>query len=234
MEGAAFPDEVAYIFDRQMAEADLVLLNKVDLVEPGQRRDLERGLRERLGETPVLGVSAATGIGLSEWVDRLLGDGEAGRHDLDVDYAAYARGEAALGWLNATLDVRASTEIGPRELGLALLSGLSDGARRRGVALAHAKVLVATPHGSVRVGVTSTAGTPQWSGDAGLRPAQELSAIVNARARTDPDTLATIVRDATRDASDHLDARIDERHFECFSPEAPVPRHRLPAPTAER
>ena len=153
----------------------------------------------------------------------------------DVDYAAYARGEAALGWLNATFDVRATTEVGPRELGLALLSGLRDGARRRGVALAHAKVLVASPEGCVRVAVTSTGGaTPQWSGEPELGPAQELSAIVNARAGTDPETLATIVRDAVRAASDRLLAQTHERHFECFSPLPPVPRHRLPAPARER
>ena len=117
IEGTAFPDEVAYIFDRQMAEADLVVLNKVDLVEPGQRRDLERGLRDRLGGAPVLGMSASTGLGVGVWVDRLLGGGDAGELDIDVDYAAYARGEAALAWLNATLDVRPKAPAGPRELG---------------------------------------------------------------------------------------------------------------------
>ena len=234
MESAAFPNEVAYIFDRQMAEADLVLLSKVDLVETGRRQALERGLRERVGEVPVQGVSATTGIGVGEWVDYLLGGGPAGEQGIDVDYAAYARGEAALGWLNATIEVRATDRVAPRELGLALLTGVSNEARRRGVVLAHAKVLVATSEGSVRVAVTSTAQAPHWSGGSDLGPAAELSAIVNVRAGTDPDTLATLVRDAVRGASERVPSRIHERHFECFSPKPPVPRHYLPAPSAER
>jgi G3E family GTPase len=231
--GAAFPDEVAYIFDRQLAEADLVLLNKVDLVEPERRQELERGLRARLGRASVLGISATRGTGVGAWVDLMLGGGEAGERGLDVDYAAYARGEAALGWLNTTLEVRADLEVAPRELGLALLTGLSGSAQRRAIALPHAKVLVATAQGSVRVAVTSTTATPQWSGGAELGPARELSAIVNARAGTDPDTLATLVRAAMGAAGARLGARIHERHFECFSPRPPVPRHRLPASAAE-
>ena len=234
IERSAFQGEVAYIFDRQMAEADLVLLNKVDRIEPNRRRELGRGLRDRLGEVPVLGVSATTGAGVGEWVDRLLGGGPAGEQGIDVDYAAYARGEAQLGWLNTTLEVRATDRVWPRELGLALLSAVSDAARRREVVLAHVKVLVATSDGSVRVAVTSTAAKPHWSGDGDLGPAAELSVIVNARAGTDPDTLATLVRDAVRAAGERLPSQIYERHFECFSPKPPVPRHRLAAPRAER
>lgn len=234
MEGATFPDEVAYLFDRQMAEADLVLLNKLDLVEPSRRSELERALRQRLGEVPVLAMSATLGTGVAAWVDRLLGGGEAGQRDLDLDYEAYARGEAALAWLNTTLDARATLPMAPLELGETLLSSLSEGARRREVALAHAKVLIASPEGSARVAVTSASAIPQWSGDAALGPAQELSAIVNARAGAEPDTLATIVRDAVVAAGGRLGADIRERHFECFSPPRPVPRHRLPAPRAER
>jgi hypothetical protein len=231
IEGAAFPDEVAYILDRQLAEADLVVLNKVDLVEPGRRRDLERGLRDRLGGASVLGMSASTGLGVGVWVDRLLGGGDAGELDLDVDYAAYARGEAALAWLNATLDVSPTAPAGPRELGHSLLTGLNEGARRRNVPLAHVKVLVATAQGSVQIAVTSTGAQPRWSSEVSLGPAADLSAIVNARAGTDPDTLAAILREAVAGTREHLAARIDERHFECFRPAPPVPRHRLPPPT---
>ncbi|HVQ30536.1 MAG TPA: hypothetical protein VMV21_13185, partial [Vicinamibacteria bacterium] len=120
---------------------------------------------------------------------------------------------------------------GPRELGHSLLTGLNEGARRRNVPLAHVKVLVATAQGSVQIAVTSTGAQPRWSSEVSLGPAAHLSAIVNARAGTDPDTLAAILREAVAGTREHLAARIDERHFECFRPAPPVPRHRLPPPT---
>jgi Ni2+-binding GTPase involved in maturation of urease and hydrogenase len=234
MERAAFPDEVAYLFDRQIAEADLLVLNKVDLLEPGRRPEVERSLRARLGNVPLLGVSATRGTGVPSWVDRLLGGGHAGQRNLDVDYTEYARGEAALAWLNLTLDAGSPVAIPPRELALALLSGLSEGARALKVALAHAKVLIASGQGCVRAALTSTIASPQWSSDTVLDPARELTAIVNARAGTAPDTLAALVRDAVATAGERVGAELHERHFECFRPKPPVPQHRFVGPTTER
>ena len=230
-----FPDEVAYIFDRQIAEADLVLLNKIDLLAPPRRAELERALVGRLGDVPLLGISAATGTGVAAWVDRLLGGGAVGDgQNIAVDYEAYARGEAALAWLNATLDARSPVAIEPRALGDALLAGLGEGARRQDMALAHAKVLIASAEGSARVAITSAAARPQWSGDAALGPARELSLIVNARAGTEPRALAAVVRAAVASAGDLLGLELSERHFECFRPPPPVPQYRFPATISER
>jgi Ni2+-binding GTPase involved in maturation of urease and hydrogenase len=234
MEGTAFPDEVAYIFERQIAEADVVILNKIDLLTPPRRLELERALVGRLRDVPLLGISAATGAGVAAWVDRLLGGGAIGEQDVEVDYEAYARGEAALAWLNATLDARGPGAIEPRALGDALLAGLGEGARRQEMALAHAKVLIASSEGSARVAITSAAARPQWSGDAALGPARELSVIVNARAGTAPKLLAAVVRAAVASAGDLLGLELSERHFECFRPPPPVPRHRFPATISER
>jgi hypothetical protein len=234
MEGTAFPGEVAYIFDRQIAEADVVLLNKIDLLAPPRRAELERALAGRLRGVPLLGISAASGSGVAAWVDRLLGGGAVGEQDVDVDYEAYARGEAALAWLNATLDARGPEAIEPRALGNALLASLGEGARRQEMALAHAKVLIASSEGSARVAITSAAARPRWSGGAALGPARELSVIVNARAGTEPDALAAIVRAAMASAGGTLGLELSERRFECFRPPPPVPRHRFPATISER
>lgn len=238
MEGTAFPDEVAYIFDRQIAEADVVLLNKTDLLTMARRQELERALGERLPGVPVLGLSAATGSGVAAWVDRLLGGGTVGEQDVEVDYEVYARGEAALAWLNATLDVavaaRGPRAIDPRVLGDALLASLGEGAQRTGMALAHAKVLVATSEGSARVAITSAAARPEWSGDTALGPSRELSLILNARAGAEPSAMAAVARAAVASAGDALGLEMSERHFECFSPSRPVPQHRFPAATSDR
>ncbi|MFI5006577.1 MAG: GTP-binding protein [Solirubrobacterales bacterium] len=236
MEGTAFPDEVAYIFDRQIAEADVVLLTKTDLLAHPRRAEQERALAARLGDVPLMSISAVTGSGVAAWVDRLLGGGEVGQQDVEVDYEAYARGEAALAWLNATLDgsARGPRAIEPRALGDALLSSLGKGAGRLGMALAHAKVLIATAEGSARVAITSAGATPEWSGATALPAARELTVIVNARAGTGPKTMTAIVRAAAASAGDLLGLELSERHFECFSPSRPVPQHRFPASASER
>jgi hypothetical protein len=111
---------------------------------------------------------------------------------------------------------------------------MGKGAARLGMALAHAKVLIATAEGSARVAITSAGATPEWSGATALGAARELTVILNARAGTGPKTMTAIVRAATASAGDLLGLELSERHFECFSPSRPVPQHRFPYSASER
>ena len=102
--GRSFSPKVLYVYRKQLEEAGLILINKVDAIEPAR----VAALREALGA----GVSAGAdlrGVG----ADR-PGHGRLDRRpdarrgaptdaDLDIDYATYGEGEALLGWVNCTV-----------------------------------------------------------------------------------------------------------------------------------
>jgi hypothetical protein len=144
-----------------------------------------------------------------------------------VDYDAYARGEAALGWLNATVDLRRASGLSIREAAEALVHEIGGRARQAGLFLPHAKILVASSRGSARLAMTRVEGPATWSGDPDLPAEAELSAIVNARAATEPEALQALVEDAVVAAGRRLGATVAIGRLECFSPPRPVPRHRL-------
>ena len=101
-ESARFPDNVLYIYEKQLEEADLIVLNKADLLSAAELADLKASLSERFPDTPLLTMSAMTGEGVDAWLD-FIGQGQpAGRRIAEVDYDTYAAGEAALGWMNAS------------------------------------------------------------------------------------------------------------------------------------
>jgi Ni2+-binding GTPase involved in maturation of urease and hydrogenase len=223
-----FPHDVAYVFGRQLAEAELVVLTKVDLARNAGLGDA----RERLGveaHVPLLATSAVTGEGVAEWVDRLLAGGAPLGAELDVDYAAYARGEALLGWLNAAFSFERGAGLAPRALGEALGARIAAGVRALGSPLAHAKVLVASSRGAARLSLVRAEGEWRWSGDPDLPAEAALSAIVNVRMVADPDALARIVRAAAGEAARSLSASVTVERLESFAPKPPVPRHRLRA-----
>jgi Ni2+-binding GTPase involved in maturation of urease and hydrogenase len=221
-----FPDDVAYVFGRQLAEAELVVLTKVDLAGDAGLGDAHArlGVAERV---PILATSAVTGEGVSAWVERLLAGGAPCGVDLDVDYAAYARGEARLGWLNAAMSFERGAGLLPRALGEALGAALGAGVRGLGSPLAHAKVLVASSRGAARLSLVRAGGEWQWSGDLGLPAETALSALVNVRMVADPEALAGLVRGAVGEAARRLAASVRVDRLESFAPPAPVPRHRL-------
>lgn len=143
--GPAIPADVAYLFERQLAEADLLLLTKVDLLDASARAEARRALEAMARGAPVLDLSATGGEGVGQWVDRLLARDPLADRGLDMDYDAYARGEAALAWLNATVDFHLATGLGARSLGEALLGEIAERFRHAGLYVPHLKVLSLRP-----------------------------------------------------------------------------------------
>src|SRR3954470_3915184 len=58
-----FSPKAAYIFKKQLEEADAVLINRADELTPAEQDELSRLVSERFPGTPVLRVSAQTGQG---------------------------------------------------------------------------------------------------------------------------------------------------------------------------
>lgn len=97
-------DDMAFLFCKQLEEAELIVLNKVDTLTPTEREDLVNLLRARFQASAVLEVSAKTGEGLEDLLGALGRHvGDLSHRILTIDYQRYAAAEAALGWLNATM-----------------------------------------------------------------------------------------------------------------------------------
>jgi len=175
---------------------------------------------------PVFALSAHTGEGVADWVDRLLGESEPAPTTLAIDYEAYARGEAELAWLNGSFEVRGRDRLRLRAVGEVLMTELLSRARRQDLFLPHAKVLLASSKGSARIAVTRAREAGAWTGDPDLPPEAELSGIVNARAATEPGVLRTLIEEALAATGSRLGAALEAR-LECFRPPRPVPRYRL-------
>ena len=110
-ESARFPDNVLYIYDKQLEEADLIVLNKADRLSPDELADLKAALSQRFPDTPLLTMSAMTGDGVDAWLDFISQGQSAGRKIAEVDYDTYAAGEAALGWMNASAKLRSRGDV---------------------------------------------------------------------------------------------------------------------------
>src|SRR5262249_13753533 len=82
------PADVAYVFERQLAEADLLVLTKADLVPDAERADVRRSIESLARGVPVLQTSAASGEGIEAGGDRLVGRRPLADRGLEIDYDA--------------------------------------------------------------------------------------------------------------------------------------------------
>jgi G3E family GTPase len=219
-----FAANVQYIFRKQIEEADTIVLNKADLLSQDEVSSLMASLAEQFPGRRVLAVSALKGDGLDEWLDTTLSGGPAGQRIVEVDYQVYADGEAALGWLNASVALHAERETDWQTFCQDLVAHMRQHLAKQHAAVAHLKLLLNTPSGDLVVNLTSSDGLVAVRGAA--QPEREALLTINARVQTDPDSLRRAVTDSLTAASGtRISPRI--KRLAAFAPSPPRPTHRF-------
>jgi G3E family GTPase len=233
-EPARFPTVVDYLYQRQLAEADIIALSKRDLLAPDVAQETLNRLTARNPNADVLGMAARTGEGVAEWLDRCLMRESALDQDLDLDYERYAEAEACLGWLNATGSLDADQPFTAAEWLARMLTALDQRLASQGAEIAHVKLHVTTAEETLKTSLTQLGNPISWDTPVSGSTTQQAQFILNARVNTIPTTLESIVRRTATEVSGERGIRCKFSYFECFSPLPPQPTFRLVASSRER
>jgi G3E family GTPase len=217
-----FDENVRYLFGKQLAEADRIILTKCDLLDDEEITTLRAELQHFVGEVPVSAMSAKTGSGVSEWVEQIL-TGHAGARELQLDYDIYGSAEASLGWLNANIDLVAQKELFSTDLGEALIAKIQQSCRINRCAVAHVKIMFATAEGSDWIALTESDGRAAWGGNKALGPCREVSMIINARVCAEPEQLQEMIEKCVEQVTADRGISATVCHIESFSPAPPKP-----------
>jgi len=228
--GSGFSEKVLYIYNKQLEEADLIVISKCDLLDEPRLESLRAAIAACFPRKPVLAVSARHGTGLNAWFDTLMTREQTGGNAMQVDYTAYADGEALLGWLNATVRVSAPKPFD----GDALLSHLAvqvqQQLRAAGTEVAHLKMTLSPESGEGRLGAINLVRN-DLAPEQSLwleQPVQRGQVIVNLRAEAGPDSLVKAVHEGfAAVASKFATLTATTDHLEHFRPGKPVPTHRF-------
>ncbi len=217
---------VGYLFHKQLEEADLLVVNKIDTVPPASREVALRGLRSSFPATAVLTMSALTGEGFDPWWTTVETGGPGGQQILEIDYDTYAAAEAALGWLNATVSLTAEAPFDPAELAVTWLAALRHGAVRAVADIGHLKLLVEAGGAAARYSVTSAGGAMGREGE--LPPAVEHARVtLNARVTMPPEDLSALASRSLRKLCNERGIRPQIERQRSFRPGRPNPTMRL-------
>ena len=226
--GTGFSPKAEYILRKQLEEADVVLLNRADELAAAELDALESLVAAELPGKPVVRVSAKTGAGFDELLDRLDGDG-GGAVTPELDYDVYAEGEAELGWYNGSADVAATDPVALDALLTDLVGRLKESLAAADCEVAHLKVVGLADGGFGVANLVSGAGPVTLSAPSGrtVAPGGTAELVVNARVAGDPDDLRRMVGDAVSAACGAVAATAALRDERAFRPGRPVPTHRL-------
>lgn len=221
-----FGADVKYLQEKQLEEAELLLINKIDRLSSGGRSRKEDELREGYPGRPLFLVSGNTGEGLEDWLEVSLGRRSADPDSLVIDYDRYARAEEALGWLNARGQIRSDQlcEMGPWIEGLA--GGIARSLQEHGLAAAHLKILAQDDDNVCKGSLVEDL----WTWDlppSGLHVASGWEFLLNLRAGARPEFLRELLWNCLPENDAAPGSRFYITHLEAFAPLYPRPVHRI-------
>ncbi|MBY0523396.1 MAG: cobalamin biosynthesis protein P47K [Gemmataceae bacterium] len=224
-EGAGFSPKAAYIFRKQLEEADCIVVNRLDELSPADRKDLAALMTQQFSTAPLLWMSAKTGDGfgaLTEFIDQ---EGNFGQRILDIDYDIYAEGEAELGWLNSSFAVRSSEAFALDDLLLDVVKHLQGSLARKQAEVAHLKAIGLSDESFGVANLVSSLTGPELS-LASRGKVKESDVIVNARVALDPAELEEEVKKTIAAVCQERRAKAEFRKTASFRPGRPQPTHR--------
>lgn len=216
-----FESSVRYLFESQLAEAELIVLTKTELLNLEEITSLTGQLQPIVGKSPIRLLSAKTGAGINQWVDQLLSGRSIGNTGLDLDYEIYGQAEASLGWLNATVDLVSDHAFSLAELGEAVVVKIQEQCRVAESAIANVKILLVSAEGSERIGVTTNVSKAAWDGEGKLGIVREASAVINARIGANHEKVRRIVESALQAAAQEQGVSVTVQNLESFAPSPP-------------
>jgi hypothetical protein len=205
---------LAFLFRKQIEEADLICFSK---------SDLSKEIPE-IGEHRTRQISAKSGQGVAAWLDEILsGQVAAGKVILDIDYAQYAQAEGALAWLNLRATILPFVPHSPAQLLGPLLEDLDAGLSEAGIAIVHLKATVRGHSGFVKAALCGNRVEPQVEGMLDASPASLLELFLNLRCVGNAEAAKQIVERCV----ERMNAEIRDLRVQAFHPPAPNPERRV-------
>lgn len=218
---AGLHEDAAYIYRKQLEEADLILISKVDLLARPMLVDLVTQVKSKFPAAVVIPLSVEKNLGLEDWLDLVLHKTNAGTKLLDIDYDRYAEGEAVLGWVNARFELRTTT-AGWRPFTEAIMTTLYQRFAEKKSSIGHVKLMIESGSHALFANLTGTEKQPKIRGE--MMPTTTATLTINARVETSPEELRRIISAALQETA--IGICVEEEQWNCLKPGRPQPTFR--------
>lgn len=213
------PEEMRFLLDAQMAEADLLVLNKIDLISDEEQQIALDFIKKAYPEIPVMSMSAKTGEGVGDVVEYLLANRAPAEHR-DIGYGSeeFLAAEELMCWYNRRFFAQEKNEknIDFNDVVTDLMEGIRDGLIEAKRNVPHLKVFAAG-EGNDFIKASLVGVDYDIEYDRKLENKYTaMSIVLNARAICESDVMGQIVEDALDDVKAKYNLRCNIIFTECF------------------
>ncbi|MEQ9377161.1 MAG: GTP-binding protein [Imperialibacter sp.] len=224
-----FSKDTSYIWEKQIEEASLIVVNKIDLISAADLPAFKLALAGKYPDRKFLFQNSLELDSVLRWLTALdVKQDSSGIVSLDIDYAKYANGEAELAWLDEQITMETTDGSAPKRA-LDLVRRFVARLSQSGASIGHVKVMVSANGLQKKLSFTTLA-----TNDASVEElltsfgAQNLAQLtMNARVQTSPEMLRAMLVKELAHQKQAGDVVVSEQHVSFFKPGFPTPIHRF-------
>ena len=222
-----FSKDVVYIFEKQIEEAGILVINKMDLLNNDDIRLLENWMQEQGKGIAYRFQNSLSSDSVQGWVNALQsGAVPLPGKSLEMDYERYGRGEAQMAWLDETMTLTIQQDD-KRGVVIDWLNSLLGKLEEKGVSVGHLKFVFQSGEMSTKISFTGVE-EMGWQEVLPELPSPTIQILVNARAETSAAELRYYILHSLQQTQEKHAFTYKETNIDFFHPGEPKPTYRIP------
>lgn len=216
-----------YLFSRQIQEAEILAVNKIDIVSPDQIDQIKEILNKLNSRAEIILISVVNGTGMELLSDKILNDEYKNYYYPHVDCKVYSGAEAEIGWLNGVWKVDSKNDFKVKEFIKYILMTAATEIKRNNGDIGHVKIYFTDRKHFAKASLVSFDQDVCFTGSIPIRAATGEIAI-NARVAMSAIELKQSILDSLEMVSLMYNTELNALKIESFSPPPLEPYHRIP------
>ncbi len=218
-----FQKNVHYIYDKQLEEADMIVISKADLLDAEKIDKVFKLAQLKYPGKPIRFQNNLLESDISDWISSMAGQSLTPRKSLDIDYLIYGDGEAQLSWLDATLQLKGVRAFYACD---ELVSGLCNQVTVSQWPIGHLKFFIDDGGHQVKISYFTGGNLPVLTGIPEEGQTM-ISIMINARIQCTPDEIQGEILSCIDMVGQKFETAVTITTLECFTPGFPRPTHRI-------
>ena len=219
-----FVDSVTYIYKKQIEEADILIVNKIDSLTDDELSKMERLVNSKFPEKTILFQNSLDKENINQWLITLENFKSGARSSLEIDYDIYGAGEAELAWLDIEMELFAD-ENNAFEVGVTLAKEIHLEIESQKLSIGHLKFFI--DDGVQQKKISFTAGSQNSINEIAKSASPNADVLINARVQTEPEHLEALVFNTISKIEASSGYKFITKDISSFKPGYPKPTHRI-------
>lgn len=223
---SCFLDEsVRYIYKKQLEEADIIVVNKSDLLSETGLEKVTGILKADYPGKDIILQNSLDKSDIQGWIENLENFVPPMRSALTIDYDIYGEGEKKLAWLDKEIFIR-TDDHSAGMVCEALISHIYAKINAASLPIGHLKFFIDDGERQKKISYTTI--NPAGAGPVNLQmTANDITMLINARVQAEPALLEAIIDEAENEMALQTGSTILVKKLAAFQPGYPRPTYRM-------